>query len=49
MISLALPALGLHLTSGDNRGVPLSTQATRGFALLRSTPRGRARWRRISW
>ena len=37
MIGLALPALGLHLTSGDNRGVPLTTQATRGFALLRST------------
>ena len=37
MVGLALPALGLHLTSGDNRGVPLTTQATRGFALLRST------------
>ena len=37
MIGLALPALGLHLTSGDNRGVPLTTESTRGFALLRST------------
>jgi len=37
MIGLALPALGLHLTSGDNRGVPLNTQSTRGFALLRSS------------
>ena len=37
MIGLALPVLGLHLTSGDNRGVPLTTQSTRGFALLRST------------
>jgi uncharacterized membrane protein YdfJ with MMPL/SSD domain len=37
MIALALPALGLHLTSGDNRGVPLTKESTRGFALLRST------------
>jgi trehalose monomycolate/heme transporter len=37
MIALALPALGLRLTSGDNRGVPLDTQSTRGFALLRSS------------
>jgi uncharacterized membrane protein YdfJ with MMPL/SSD domain len=37
MIALALPALGLHLTGGDNRGVPLSTESTRGLALLRST------------
>jgi RND superfamily putative drug exporter len=37
MIGLALPALGLHLTGGDNRGVPLSTESTRGYALLKST------------
>ncbi len=37
MIGLALPALGLHLTSGDNRGIPLTKESTRGFALLRST------------
>ncbi len=37
MIGLALPALGLHLTGGDNRGVPLTKEATRGLALLRST------------
>jgi uncharacterized membrane protein YdfJ with MMPL/SSD domain len=37
MIGLALPALNLHLTSGDNRGVPLSKESTRGFALLRET------------
>jgi putative drug exporter of the RND superfamily len=37
MIALALPALGLHLTSGDNRGIPLTKESTRGFALLRST------------
>jgi putative drug exporter of the RND superfamily len=37
MIGLALPALGLHVTSGDNRGVPLNKESTRGFALLRDT------------
>jgi putative drug exporter of the RND superfamily len=37
MIGLALPALGLHVTSGDNRGVPLTKESTRGFALLRET------------
>jgi RND superfamily putative drug exporter len=37
MIALALPALGLHVTSGDNRGVPLTKESTRGYALLRDT------------
>ena len=37
MIGLALPALGLHVTSGDNRGVPLTKESTRGFELLRNT------------
>jgi uncharacterized membrane protein YdfJ with MMPL/SSD domain len=37
MVGLALPALGLHVTSGDNRGVPLTKESTRGFALLRDT------------
>jgi RND superfamily putative drug exporter len=37
MIGLALPALGLHLTGGDNRGAPTNTEATRGLALLRTT------------
>jgi uncharacterized membrane protein YdfJ with MMPL/SSD domain len=37
MIGLALPALGLHVTSGDNRGVPLTKESTRGFAKLRDT------------
>jgi uncharacterized membrane protein YdfJ with MMPL/SSD domain len=37
MVALALPALGLHLTSGDNRGVPLTKESTHGFALLRSS------------
>ena len=37
MLALALPALGLHLTGGDNRGVPLTTESTRGLALLERT------------
>ncbi len=37
MVALALPALSLHLTSGDNRGVPLTRESTRGFAVLRDT------------
>jgi putative drug exporter of the RND superfamily len=37
MIALALPALGLALTGGDNRGVPLTTESTRGLHLLQTT------------
>src|SRR5260221_4074686 len=37
MIGLALPALNLHLTSGDNRRVPLTTETTPRFELLRAT------------
>jgi putative drug exporter of the RND superfamily len=37
MIALAIPALQLHLTSGDNRGVPLTTESTKGLALLEGT------------
>jgi putative drug exporter of the RND superfamily len=37
MIGLALPALGLHVTSGDNRGVPLTKESTKGFELLSNT------------
>jgi RND superfamily putative drug exporter len=37
MIALALPAIDLHLTSGDNRGIPLTTESTRGLALLEDT------------
>ncbi len=37
MIALAIPAAGLHLTGGDNRGIPLTTEATRGLALLEGT------------
>ena len=37
MVALAIPALQLHLTSGDNRGVPLTTESTKGLALLDDT------------
>jgi RND superfamily putative drug exporter len=37
MVALALPALGLRLTGGDNRGVPLTTEATRGLHVLETT------------
>jgi uncharacterized membrane protein YdfJ with MMPL/SSD domain len=34
MLALAYPATDLKLTGGDNRGVPETTEATRGLALL---------------
>ncbi len=37
MIALAVPALQLHLTGGDNRGVPLTTESTKGLGLLEDT------------
>jgi RND superfamily putative drug exporter len=37
MIALIIPALQLHLTGGDNRGVPKTTEATKGLALLERT------------
>jgi uncharacterized membrane protein YdfJ with MMPL/SSD domain len=37
MVALALPTLGLALTGGDNRGVPLTTEATRGLHVLQTT------------
>jgi putative drug exporter of the RND superfamily len=37
MLGLAVPAVGIHLTGGDNRGVPKTTEATRGLALLEDT------------
>ena len=37
MVGLAFPALQLHVTGGDNRGVPLTTEATKGLALLERT------------
>jgi RND superfamily putative drug exporter len=37
MLSLAYPATDLNLTAGDNRGVPKTTEATRGLTLLEGT------------
>src|SRR3954451_21700024 len=37
MIVLAIPGLQLHLTGGDNRGVPLTTESTRGLKVLERT------------
>jgi len=37
MLALALPATQLKVTGGDNRGVPLGTEATRGLKLLEHT------------
>src|SRR5262249_51625301 len=37
MVLLALPAIRLHVTGGDNRGVPLTTEATRGLHVLETT------------
>jgi RND superfamily putative drug exporter len=37
LIALAIPALQLHLTGGDNRGTPRGTEASSGLYLLEST------------
>ncbi|MBV9310116.1 MAG: MMPL family transporter [Solirubrobacterales bacterium] len=37
MLALAVPAVGLHLTSGDHRGVPSGTEATQGLFVLERT------------
>jgi RND superfamily putative drug exporter len=37
MIALALPALQLHLTGGDNRSTPRGTQASDGLYLLQAS------------
>jgi RND superfamily putative drug exporter len=37
LVALALPALQMHLTSGDNRGTPRGTQASEGLYLLEAT------------
>jgi putative drug exporter of the RND superfamily len=37
MLALALPAFGLALTGGDNRGVPLTTESTKGLHVLQTT------------
>jgi RND superfamily putative drug exporter len=34
LVALAVPALGLHVTSGDNRSAPSGTPATTGLRLL---------------
>jgi RND superfamily putative drug exporter len=37
MVALALAATGLHLTGGDNRGIPITTEAARGLKILEDT------------
>jgi RND superfamily putative drug exporter len=37
MVALIIPATELKLTGGDNRGIPKTTEATRGLALLERT------------
>jgi RND superfamily putative drug exporter len=37
MLGLAVPGLDLKLTGGDNRGIPLTTESTKGLALLQRT------------
>jgi putative drug exporter of the RND superfamily len=37
MLALALIGTGLELTGGDNRGIPLTTQSTRGLHVLETT------------
>src|SRR5262249_28292273 len=37
LILLALPALQLHLTGGDNRGTPRGTQASEGLYILEAS------------
>jgi putative drug exporter of the RND superfamily len=37
LVALALSATGLHLTGGDNRGIPITTEAARGLKILETT------------
>jgi putative drug exporter of the RND superfamily len=37
MITLAVPAAGMKLTGGDTRGVPFTTESTRGLRVLEAT------------
>jgi RND superfamily putative drug exporter len=37
MLAVAFPATQLKLTGGDNRGIPLTTEASKGLALLEDT------------
>jgi uncharacterized membrane protein YdfJ with MMPL/SSD domain len=36
LLALAIPATGLHVTGGDNRGTPPGTEAANGLLLLKS-------------
>jgi RND superfamily putative drug exporter len=37
LVALALAATGLNLTGGDNRGIPITTEAARGLKILETT------------
>jgi putative drug exporter of the RND superfamily len=37
LIGLALAATDLHLTGGDNRGIPITTEAARGLKIMENT------------
>jgi RND superfamily putative drug exporter len=37
LVALALAATDLHLTAGDNRGIPITTEAARGLKIMEST------------
>jgi RND superfamily putative drug exporter len=37
MLALAAPATGLELTGGDNRGIPLTVESTKGLRVLEDT------------
>ena len=37
LIALALSATDLHLTGGDNRGIPITTEAARGLKIMEQT------------
>ena len=37
LIALALAATDLHLTGGDNRGIPITTEAARGLKIMETT------------
>ena len=49
LIALALAATDLHLTGGDNRGIPITTEAARGPEDHGGHARARARSRRSRW
>ena len=37
LVALALAATDLHLTGGDNRGIPITTEAARGLKIMEDT------------